>query len=164
MKAESINNQILVDFAETILDENHLLSIRMHGFSMYPFLKAGDIGIVDKCMANQLKIGDIVVFKSHQKLVAHRLVAIQQENNQTLYIAKGDKNKFLDPTFNADALFGKINSIVRNGKLMRIDSKTMKFNSFLVLKFPNQVMKFHNFKLRIRNINSSAHLQIKTLK
>ena len=28
MKAESINNQILVDFAETILDENHLLSIR----------------------------------------------------------------------------------------------------------------------------------------
>ena len=164
MKAESINNQILVDFAETILDENHLLSIRMHGFSMYPFLKAGDIGIVDKCMANQLKIGDIVVFKSHQKLVAHRLVAIQQENNQTLYIAKGDKNKFLDPTFNADALFGKINSIVRNGKLMRIDSKTMKFNSFLILKFPNQVMKFHNFKLRIRNINSSAHLQIKTLK
>ena len=152
MKAESINNQTLVDFAETILDENHLLRIRMHGFSMYPFLKAGDVGIVDKCLANQLKIGDIVVFKSHQKLVAHRLVAIKQENNQTLYTAKGDKNKFLDPSFNADALFGKITSIERNEKSIKIDSKTMKFKSFLVLRFPNQVMRFHNFKLRINHL------------
>ncbi len=164
MKSENINSQTIVDFAETILDENHLLRIRMHGFSMYPFLKAGDVGIVDKCLPNQLKIGDVVVFKSHHKLVAHRLVAIKNENNQTFYIAKGDKNKFLDTAFPADALFGRINSIERNGKLIKIESKTMKFKSFLVLNFPKQVMRFHNSILRVKNLFSSARLQIKSLR
>lgn len=164
MKTENIDNQTIVDFAETILDENHSLRIRTQGFSMYPFMQAGDVGYVDKCLARELKIGDIVVFKSHQKLVAHRLVAIKHENNQTFYIAKGDKNKFFDAAFTADALFGKITSIERNGKLIEIDSKTMKLKSLLVLKFPNQVMSFHNFRLRIKNLNSSARLQIKSLR
>ena len=164
MKAEKTNSQTLVDFAETILDENHLLRIRMHGFSMYPFLKAGDVGIVDKCLADQLRIGDIVVFKSQQKLIAHRLIAIKDENKQTLYVAKGDKNKFVDATFPAEALFGKIISIERNGKLIEIDSKSMKLKSLLVLKFPKQVIRFHNSNLRIKNLFSTAKLQIKSLR
>ena len=75
MKQEKLNNQIL-DFVEALLDDNHTLGFRMQGNSMYPTLQNGDLGRVKKCLADELNVGDLIVFKSNDKLVAHRLIEI----------------------------------------------------------------------------------------
>ena len=106
MKQEEINNRLIVDFAESILDDNRNVCIRMKGYSMYPTLKPDDIGIIEHCTHENLKIGDIIVFKLQEKLVAHRLIRIENCNNTFLFVAKGDKNSFSDPTFTPEALVG----------------------------------------------------------
>ena len=79
MKADTIYTNLL-NLAETLLDENHPLNFNMQGYSMYPTLREGDTGIVEKWNPNDLLVGDIVVFKANGKLVAHRLVKIELRN------------------------------------------------------------------------------------
>lgn len=68
MNNELINKQSIVDFAESILESNHTVSIRMTGYSMYPALRPGDIGHIEKCVPNEIKVGDIIVFKYREKI------------------------------------------------------------------------------------------------
>ena len=150
MKPEELNKQLL-DLAETLLDENHTLSFHMQGYSMYPTLREGDIGIVENVNLEDVKKGDIVVFKANNKLVAHRLIDIIFQNNTRLFIAKGDKNQHADHPFTSHALAGKITSFQRNKRSLKMDSPSMKIRRFAALHFPNVVIPFYNFSLRMKN-------------
>jgi len=157
MKQEELSNN-LHDFVETLLDDNHLLRIKMQGFSMYPTLKAGDVGIVEKCQAEDLKIGDIVVFKSNHKLVAHRLIEIRINNGIQIFIAKGDNNPKKDAPFTSEALLGKINSFQRKNREIKMDSRVMKMRRFNSIHLPKITVFYHRFILgfvhRFSNLNS----------
>src|SRR5665647_3441092 len=115
MKQQELNKQLL-DFAEDLLEDNHQLSYKLKGNSMYPTLKAGDIGIVEKCSLEDLKIGDIIVYKTNNILVGHRLVHISISNTKYLLTTKGDKCYKSDIPFSNEALLGRINTFIRKKK------------------------------------------------
>ena len=149
MKSDDITDN-LFDLAETLLDENHPLSFNMQGYSMYPTLRAGDIGIVEKYNPDDLKTGDIIIFKANGKLVAHRLIKIVNREGIRLFIAKGDKNNFLDEPFTVDALVGKMTSFQRKGKKKLMDSFGMKIRCFMSLYFSKVLIPLYNFILSLK--------------
>ena len=150
MKPDSKANN-LIDLAEILLDEDQQLSFRMQGYSMYPTLCSGDKGIVQKWDANDIKIGDIVVFKANNKLVAHRLIEIYYREGVRNFIAKGDKNNHTDEPFESSALVGKITSFQRKRRILRMDSEGMKLRKFTALHFSKFTIPFYNFSLRFKN-------------
>jgi len=149
MKTEELNNQLL-DFADTLLDDNHSLSFTMQGYSMFPALRPGDVGLVEKCTVEDLQVGDIVVFKVNNKLIAHRLINIKIHNDTPFYIAKGDKNYHLDKPFKGDALVGKLSSFQRKKQVKQLDSFSMKMHRFSSLHFPKLLIPFYNINLRVK--------------
>ncbi len=163
MNNEWINKQSIVDFAESILESNHTVSIRMTGYSMYPALRPGDIGHIEKCVPNEIKVGDIVVFKYREKLIAHRLVTINNNDVRT-FVAKGDKNKFSDPPFAADAFVGKISSIERKGERISINSFGLSVFRYLALHFQKQVIAFYDFDLKIKLKINSLFSNLRSIK
>ena len=150
MKQNNLNDQML-DIVESLLDDNHTLSFRMQGFSMYPTLKAGDLGHVLKCRANDLTVGDLIVFKQNNKLIAHRLVEIVHQNNQQVFVAKGDKNSFKDAPFTENELVGKITSIQRQNRSIKSESRYMKRQRFNAEHFSTILIPFYDFSIRLKN-------------
>jgi len=63
MNNEVINKQSIVDFAESILEDNRTVGIRMTGYSMYPTLRPGDIGHIENVFQIKLKLA-ILLFSS----------------------------------------------------------------------------------------------------
>jgi len=63
--------------------------------SMRPSIKEGDVIIVEKCIEEKLKIGDIITSNKEGEIITHRIVDIQ-ENEQNEYITKGDNNNVQD--------------------------------------------------------------------
>lgn len=62
--------------------------------SMEPTIEIGDAIIVDKKYnkhLNELKEGDILVFKNNKKIYTHRIVKIKRENDQYSINTKGDR-------------------------------------------------------------------------
>ncbi len=163
MKQEKTTNQIL-DFVEALLDENHTLGFRMKGYSMFPTLKEGDLGRVIKCSADELTIGDLIVFKLNDKLVAHRLIDIVHQNNQQVFVAKGDHNLHKDPPFTANELVGKISSIQRKKRIIKTDSLYMKFHSFNSRHLSKILIPLDNLFIRFRSLANRLFSGFRSLK
>ena len=141
MRKESKYNKSLIDLAEVLLEDNKTLSIRMNGLSMYPALQHGDTGMVKKCFTDELKIGDIVVWRSDNLLVAHRLISCERKDNGWRLLTRGDNNLVDDIPFSEKELAGKLISFERNGKTYTQDDIRMKIFRF---------NSMHNHKLTVR--------------
>ena len=163
MKSEELNNQ-LFDLAENMLNDEHSLSYRLKGHSMYPTLKPGDIGLVEKCSTEELKIGDILVFKANGILVGHRLIEIRSTNNKTIFITKGDKSNNKDVPFSKEELLGRINSIQRKKRVLKLNSFSMKMRRYIALHFSKQAIPVYDFTLRLNGKFSSLWSILKSIK
>lgn len=68
--------------------------------SMEPIFKRGDILIVEKLTDRndkKLEISDIIEYNLDDRIVLHRIIRIEEKNNEVVYITKGDNNDVEDP-------------------------------------------------------------------
>jgi signal peptidase len=76
--------------------------------SMTPTINIGDIVVVRKVTLDQTEPGDIILFKTEQGLVLHRIQTITMENGKLTATTKGDANPERDPWIITDnMLIGK---------------------------------------------------------
>jgi len=85
------------------------------GNSMHPLFKNGQTLMIDCKLSDKIQVGDIVIFKNMERLIAHRVVAICSNNNQRYYIEKGD-NQLTYGLVRQDDLLGKVTAIDGNKK------------------------------------------------
>lgn len=81
--------------------------------SMEPEYNIGDVLISKEQEAKNLKVGDDVVYRGKEgsfngRIVTHRIISINQENNQYKIITKGIANTEQDPEIADNQVIGKI--------------------------------------------------------
>jgi len=87
---------------------------------MYPFVRTGDVLLIEPKKQTELRIGDILFSRRTDDLyVAHRL--IKKLDSATL-ITKGDNLDYYDVPVPIDQVLGKVVSIERNGHIISLDS------------------------------------------
>jgi len=70
--------------------------------SMEPTLEIGDLVVVRGINSSQIKVGDIILFKSPsepEKLIVHRVIKIHLINGELYFETKGDNNSVSDYKF-----------------------------------------------------------------
>lgn len=88
---------------------------------MLPFLRAGDEVLVAHHY-DQIRLGDIVVFRAGDKLIAHRVLQI---DGHTGHVTTGGDNTthFDDPVTQAD-LIGRVIGLRRGRRTLSLDTHT----------------------------------------
>lgn len=119
---------------------------------MSPCIAPGDIVIVQPCKIDEIKVGDVVVFRTANNLVAHRLLAIKNMESEIICMAKGDNNKHFDKPFGPEAIVGKVQSVERNGKTTAIKPSYSK--AFFMLRMGNFAYQWNRLPLRLKNYTS----------
>ena len=77
--------------------------------SMHPELKVGDLAIIKKCTANDLKVQDIIEYQMEGYTVIHRITNIYQSDGEFFFITKGDNNDSEDKLpVSEEQLIGKV--------------------------------------------------------
>jgi len=143
-----MNNEHTPD--ESLLKDGRTTLFKMNGNSMYPVLKDGDVGMVQQCDPEKLQIGDIVVFKSRDKYVAHRLIKIQKKGTLNFFTARGDKNLFNDPPFTAEALAGQIIQFTRGSKILNTRDRKVRLLTKLIGTFRSLLIPVYNLNFRVK--------------
>jgi len=135
---------------ESLLKEGRTTLFRMNGNSMYPVLKDGDVGMVQKCDPEKLRIGEIVVFKLRDNYVAHRLIRINRNGALTYFTARGDKNLFNDPPFTAEVLAGQIVQFTRGKKILTTSDRKIRLLTAMNRTFRNLLIPLYNLNFRLK--------------
>jgi ATP-binding cassette, subfamily B, bacterial len=128
MQPDNLYSEIY-QFTDDLLKEHHLVKLTVTGYSMFPFLKNGDIVTLRKCNTSELLTGDIVGFKAANNWVAHRLIKIKNQNVKTVFICRGDTCKNFDRPFTSEEFIGKVIAYNRKGKEKIIENKGKTLNN-----------------------------------
>ena len=98
--------------------------IPFRGFSMYPFLRPGDLLVVRIPFSHALKVGDVILFTSGQtghfeSVIAHRVI---QVNSNGRILTKGDNLPRPDPELeNQGPILGQIVSVLRRDRAIPLN-------------------------------------------
>jgi len=76
---------------------------------MYPTLLDGDK--VTVILQKEYCINDILVLKTKEQLMIHRLIQIKLIGEKKYYLTKGDNNSFIDRWYPEHVIVGKVISI-----------------------------------------------------
>ena len=93
--------------------------------SMVPALMPHDLIIVEESTIDEIKEGDIITFDSHMQgigIIAHRAIAIEDDDDQTGIDTQGDNSENPDPwTVHEEDLIGVVIDVVPTMGIFLID-------------------------------------------
>jgi hypothetical protein len=113
----------LLDIAAQILSKGCGVRIRARGWSMYPFIKHGDVIEVEPVEASLVRIGDIILCcDDEDRLVAHRVVKRSSRDPQATLVTKGDWTPRMDRLVYPEQVLGRAVAVERRGKRIRLNT------------------------------------------
>jgi signal peptidase I len=90
--------------------------IRVHGGSMFPAIRSGDVLTVRASTLGQIRPGDVVVMRDAARVYAHRLVRCVWLDGAPHLVTRGDAHWRTDPPRAATGLIGRVARIARAGR------------------------------------------------
>jgi hypothetical protein len=94
------------------------ISLRVHGTSMLPWVQPGDVALVRQASLENVRCGDVVLFRRENHLLVHRIVE-KRGSLAAEYFAKGDAHPNSDGRVEEKELLGRVVRLYRGRK--RID-------------------------------------------
>ncbi len=104
------------DLAVEVLRQSGNLRLQATGRSMVPTIWPGDTLVIEPVRSSGVARGDIVLFSSNGRFVAHRVIADGKLQIQT----QGDATLRPDAPLACIDLIGKVSLIVREGKAIPV--------------------------------------------
>lgn len=85
----------------------------VEGKSMEPTLQTGDLVLVVKVSPENIRVGDVIVYKKPDgTFIIHRVIKIKNVDNQFYYVTQGDNNPIPDgPGIPYGNVIGKVVSV-----------------------------------------------------
>lgn len=90
------------------IKNGHAVQTLASGYSMFPFLRKGDILTVEPIPMNKIKRGDVVVFEMEENWIAHRVIKIRNREKGLEFLLRGDTCISFDPVVNKENFIGSV--------------------------------------------------------
>jgi signal peptidase I len=100
---------------EAIL-KGHSVKTIASGYSMFPFLRKGDLLTVEPVSIDSVKRGDIVVSELNETWIAHRVIKIASTHGRTELTTRGDARMSIDPRVVKENYIGVVSYLERDKK------------------------------------------------
>jgi len=125
MEASLVGGERHLDNAGQILqllEQQGRVTLRVRGSSMLPWIKPGDVAIIRRADIENVRCGDVVLFKHESRLFVHRLVEKQGTLREVRFLAKGDAHPDPDGIVDRDLVLGRLVRIYRGNRQIDLDS------------------------------------------
>lgn len=98
---------------------------------MYPTIRENERITVEPVSPQDVKVGDIVLYRSAEGVIAHRVVRLERdEDNGLRFIFREDTWGTLDEPVEAEQILGRVVSVERGGRHIGLYSKRVKIRFF----------------------------------
>lgn len=135
-----VNSKVLgsADFhalAQEVLGRGGRLSFRARGTSMHPFIRGGDVLLVEPAAPARLRPGEIILYhRGGTSHIVHRLVRRVEKDGRLMFIAQGDNVVGADAPILAEQVLGRVVEIHMDGHRMRLDTGPGRLLGLLVYR------------------------------
>ena len=124
-KTDRVGGERRADDALRIADalkRHGRISLRVHGTSMQPWMRSKDIALIRKISIENVRCGDVVLFRRENHLFVHRIVEKRGSLNAAQLLSKGDAHPTSDGVVQEQELLGRVMRIYRKGRRIDLDA------------------------------------------
>ncbi len=112
-------SKLLLHLTTELLSQGTTVRFRASGRSMYPSIREGELITVEPVRASDVKLGDIVLYRSERGPIAHRVVEIASRDTHVFRL-RGDASLSSDEPVGAEQILGRVVSVKRNGRAVQL--------------------------------------------
>jgi|ERR1700674_3784910 len=98
------------------------ISLLVHGTSMQPWVRPKDIAMIRQISMENVRCGDVVLFRREKLLFVHRIVEKRGSLNAAQLFSKGDAHPTSDGVVQEQELLGRVMRIYRKGRRIDLDA------------------------------------------
>jgi Peptidase S24-like len=98
------------------------ISLRVHGTSMLPWVRPKDIALIRQTSIENVRCGDVVLFRRENHLLVHRIVEKRGSLDTSQLFSKGDAHPTSDGIVQKQELLGRVVRIYRKGRRIDLDA------------------------------------------
>lgn len=102
------------------IKNGHAVQTLASGYSMFPFLRKGDLLTVEPVSMDKIKRGDVVVFENEDRWIAHRVIKIRSNTEGLEFLLRGDTCIAFDPVVNKENYIGFIQVFSRKNSVKNV--------------------------------------------
>jgi signal peptidase len=114
---------------ESVLAGGYSVRVQVTGRSMRPFLRGGEILIIEPVGSRRLRVGDIVLFKDGQdRLVIHRIIQLREAFVQT----QGDALNEPDLPVEITRIMGKVERVEKGQSQLDLESWAQRIRGWML--------------------------------
>jgi len=95
----------------------------VHGSSMMPWVRPGDIAMIRTANAETLRCGHVVLFRRNSILFVHRIVNKKGPLDAAQIFVKGDAHPTSDGLMEQGELLGRVVWLYRNGRRIDLEGR-----------------------------------------
>ncbi len=120
-------SRIFTEASHELLKLGYAVRFRAGGQSMFPTIKDGEMITVEPVATDEIKRGDIVLYRFKRGVIAHRVVSIEkQAGSGHRFILRGDSSAMCDAPVEAEKVLGRVISVEREGRNINLASRKAK--------------------------------------
>ena len=123
-------SNLLLDLTTELLSQGATVRFRPSGRSMYPSIREGELITVEPVKASDVKLADIVLYRSERGPIAHRVVGSSPTQSSVLsshhFLLLGDASLSCDQPVEAHQILGRVVRVQRNGRSIQLASRGAK--------------------------------------
>jgi len=112
---------LFLDVLGSVLGTGAAVRFRAHGDSMRPTIRGGDIVTAAPIVDGRIVTGDVLVFRSAGRVLAHRVVEIDAAGAEQMVSLRGDAKAGCDAPARISEIVGRVVEVERDGRTIRLD-------------------------------------------
>ena len=118
-------SNLLLDLTTELLSQGATVRFRPSGRSMYPSIREGELITVEPVRASDVKLADIVLYRSERGPIAHRVVEIASRDAR-IFRLRGDASLSCDQPVAGRQILGRVTAVERNGRSVGLATRGAK--------------------------------------
>lgn len=126
-----LNGKLIDAILDLYQQENQQIWWPFVSNSMSPYIKEGDMVLVQHA-SRRFRVGDVIVFKRADGLVAHRVVSVRGRGVDILYRTKGDNLRFFDAPVPQSSVLGLVTCIRKDDKYINLQKPHFRLLNFVL--------------------------------
>jgi signal peptidase I len=114
------HSDLLGALIEDALTTGTMVRFRAAGTSMYPTIRDSEVITISGVSTDEVVRGDVLLCRHDKRLLAHRVVGVTGFGGNRFFELRGDAKSACDRPVGADGVVGRVVSVCRNGRLIRL--------------------------------------------
>jgi signal peptidase I len=110
------------------------IALRVHGTSMLPWVRPGDVALIRHTDNSGVRLGDVALYRRENHIYVHRIVSKSGSWHSAKLTAKGDAHPKPDGVLEQGELLGRVVRLYRDGSRIDLESTTHLALGLLIAK------------------------------